>query len=177
MHFPGPCPRCLQPRIQPMRSWEDQLKDDIHTPPAAQSYMVLVVTKAVPPSSVAGSGILSSLTVVHRGGPLLLSVPACFVAALYGLMSSIHCNVLCASRWRWKGQSEGSSAPLCSTSVGLFLPDGSERITDCTSVFWRGSCPGFESSVMKAEARPMLQNISENSTILWLPKYCLSLIG
>lgn len=176
MHFPGPCPRCLQP-IQPMRSWEDQLKDDIHTPPAAQSYMVLVVTKAVPPSSVAGSGILSSLTVVHRGGPLLLSVPACFVAALYGLMSSIHCNVLCASRWRWKGQSEGSSAPLCSTSVGLFLPDGSERITDCTSVFWRGSCPGFESSVMKAEARPMIQNISENSTILWLPKYCLSLIG
>lgn len=139
------------------------------------SYMVLVVTKAVPPSSVAGSGILCSLTVVHEGGPLLFSVPACFVAALQGLISSIHCKVLCASRCRWKGQSEGSSAPLCSMSAWLFLPDGSGWITDGTSVFWSGSCSGFESSVMKAEARQVSQNISENS--IDIHKYCLSLIG
>lgn len=92
---------------------------------AAESYKVLVVTKAVPPSSVAGSGILCSLTVEHEGSPLLFSDSACFVDALLGLMSSTHCKVLCVSTRRWKGQSEG----------WLFPPDGNEWLIEPASVF------------------------------------------
>lgn len=110
---------------------------------AAESYTVLVVTRAVPPSSVAGSGILCSLTIEHEGSPLLFSDSACFVVALLGLMSSTHCKVLCVSRRRWKGQRER----------WLFLPDGNELLIKPASVFWRGSCSRCEFSVMQTVVR------------------------
>lgn len=101
-------------------------------------YMVLVVTNAVPPSSVAGSGILCSCTVLHKGSPLPPSVQACFAVSMLVLMSC-HCKLVWAPGCRW-GHGEGASAALCNMSAWLIPFEGRERIKGGGSAFWRGSC-------------------------------------
>ena len=110
-----------------------------HTHTHTRPYIVLVVTNAVPPSSVAGSGILCSLTVLHVGSPLPPSVPAYFVGSLFEARLPSHCEPAWAPRWGWE-QGEGAAAPLCSMCAWPFPCKGWEWIMAGGSVFWGGSC-------------------------------------
>lgn len=56
-------------------------------------YTVFVVTKAVPPSSVAGSGTVSCLTALHTGPPAQ-SFPSCFMWTLQAPKPSSHVELV-----------------------------------------------------------------------------------
>lgn len=109
----------------------------------AQPYTVLVVTNAVPPSSVAGSGILCSVTEMHAGCPTPTSVPVSSEGPLQTVKLSSLWEPVGAPGWRW-WQDGGTSAALWYSSAWPFL---SEHGRWTLAVFWRGSCCGFAATV------------------------------
>lgn len=135
-----------------------------------QAYTVLVVTNAVPPSSVAGSGNLCSLIVLHVGSPLPPSVPAYFAGSLQAVKSSSQFEPVWAPRCRW-GQGGGAHAALCNISAWPFLSGGGGWILAGGSVFWRGSCCGSASSETQTTETLVRQWMFESHWILDQIKY------
>lgn len=123
----------------------------------SKSYTVLVVTNAVPPSSVAGSGILCSLVVLYLGSHCLSSTgpPSLF-------------NSVLAPRCRW---TQGVGA-----CVWLSPSDSSRWASVCTSAFWTGSGPGSASSGSTTGTQFMVMMTSDHVRRrkkyqwLWNPK-------
>lgn len=102
--------------------------------------MVLVVTKAVPPSSVAGSGILCSAIVLHAGKPPPASAPACIGRSLVAVKSSSHFEPVWFPGFTWK-QSEGASATLWNISAWPFFSVGSGCNLAGGAAVWRSFTP------------------------------------
>lgn len=111
-----------------------------------QPYMVLVVTKAVPPSSVAGSGILCSAIVLHAGKPPPTSVPPRIMRSLQAVKPFSHSEPVWLPECTWK-QGDGASAALWNISAWPFLSEGRGCSLAAGCTFWRSSCLGMPSSV------------------------------
>lgn len=111
-----------------------------------QPYMVLVVTKAVPPSSVAGSGILCSAIVLHADESLPTSAPPRIMRSLQAVKPFSHSEPVWLPECPWE-QGDGASAALWNISAWPFLSEGRGCSLAGGCAFWRSSCLGMPSSV------------------------------